>query len=314
MKNRYGTLWLNGTYDVKPTHKVSFEGLKNMIIEGEIGNVRQKYYYIKRYKEEGIYPSIVNDYKTSLPYVNMVGLYSQRKNTAIFENSFNWIISWDIDKKENKSKNFDILFKLVCNTPSTILAARTSGGGLRGFSRLKKDAFVFSIDTYQPIMKQCVHPYLLGMWDAILDTHQYTLSQPWYVPYDPNVYFNADAEEINVRYELKQEKKQIYVPIFVDDLQKEFIDALQTLPPNCLHYDDVLKFMSYGKSIDCDFYSLYSVLKSKTDISSSLYSKGEAAYSKIFNSCNETRFTEKSARWLIGNLGGNKKIMKYERY
>lgn len=314
IKDRYGTLWLKGTYETIPTHKLSFETLKNAILNGEIGKVKEKYYFIKKYKEEGTHTKTVKEYKASLPYVNMQGIYQKRANTGIIENTFTWVVPWDIDKKENKNKNFDELWKKLCDTPSVILCARTSGGGIRGYSRLLENAFTFKVEEFQPLMKNVIHPYLLGLWDVILDTHQYTLSQPWYMPYDENVYWNWNAEAIeNVNYSWKQKPISYYKPIYCDDLQEELIKAIESVPTGAIHYNDVLKLFSYAKSIGCSYNDVAYAIKSKISSSSILHEKGNIIMEKTFKSANEVKYTKNGVRYLIGKLGGNKKIMKYEQ-
>jgi hypothetical protein len=315
MKDRLGTIWKD-TYDLTPIRNLSFEELKNTIISGEIGNVKEKFYYIKKYKSEGIMQSVINDYKASLPVVNMVGTYTQRSNSSINVNSFNWIISWDIDKKENKSSNFEYLWEMLKNDESVILCARTSGGGIRGFSKLLVNAFDFNIYDYQPTMKNVVHPYLQMKWNVALDWHQYTLSQPWYMPYDPEVYFNWDARPIiNVSYNWKP--KKIYhtpKPNWMNfSLQEEYYNALKTVDSNSAHYTDVLKLLTYGKSINCDYGTLLSILEDKFDDSSSISKMSSYALNRMYEKLNIDRCSKNGARKIIGSLGGDKTKMRYEK-
>jgi hypothetical protein len=303
MKDKIGTLWTYGSTNTRVTNYITFEQLYEAIKSfKELEDFTLK---LKELKELGKIEER-NNLKNKQHYVNMCGKYTYRNDASLIKDSFNWIVAWDIDKKDNLNKDFSKLFDIVCNNSSVILCAHTSGGGLRGFSRLKENAFEFKNEEYYTRMIKFVHPYLEFIFDSKLDIGQYKLSQPWYLLYDENVYVNWNATPIiNVDYwRPLKERKPIYIPMFKDDdLVKKYINALNTIPYGTLHYEDVLRLMTYAKEIQCDPNTISDILISKISSASVLYKKTDLT--KMWKPLRAGRFPKFSAIKLIKKSGGN---------
>ena len=142
---------------------------------------------------------ISSGFKKCVPYVLVSGI-AQYRNTDHFEiSSYTWLLPFDIDKKDNVDIEWKELFEKICKNDSVVTVARsTSGKGIKGILRLKKDAYDPAL--IYTLAKTNIYPYLETQWGCKLDIAQGKLVQPFYLTWDKDGYVNWEAKELDVDY------------------------------------------------------------------------------------------------------------------
>ena len=153
---------------------------------------------IKEYRETGD-PQI----KNRLPFFTPCGVMSKKNDkTFISEGSatYNWVIPFDIDKKDNlnlSDKDWEDLFvnKISAN-PCVLFAFTSPSGGIKGLVVAEENSYLWFVgerSNTPKVFKEFHYPYLEKLWGVQLDKSQATLTQSMFLSHDPYVHCNVDA-------------------------------------------------------------------------------------------------------------------------
>ncbi|MDG1658873.1 MAG: BT4734/BF3469 family protein [Crocinitomicaceae bacterium] len=137
--------------------------------------------------------------KVERPYITPYGIFSKRNNESI-KHFNNEIVCLDFDKltpKQMEGIKWDLEW-----SPSTIFVAISpSGNGIKALIRIKHG---FTPENLYQGLKENIQ--LFEKHGATPDAMQFVLSQPMFLPYDENLYFNPYA--IPLEGKLMQIKKE----------------------------------------------------------------------------------------------------------
>lgn len=134
------------------------------------------------------------DYKAAkemLPWFTPHGTFSQRNNAGLAKHAGLMALDFDLQDNPNVTTN---AFSSLCAVPFTLAAYRSpSVGGVKALVRCQSAA------TDHALAKEQVLAFYEGATGFNLDPKQCTLSQPCFVSYDPDAYWNPTARDFQVR-------------------------------------------------------------------------------------------------------------------
>ena len=153
--------------------------------------------------------------KVERPYITPHGTFSKRNNESL--KHFNSeIVCLDYDKLTPKQVE-DIKWDLEWN-PSTILVAISpSGNGIKALIRVKHD---FTPKTLYQGLKANIQ--LFEKHGVTPDAMQFVLSQPMFLPYDEELYFNPYAIPLEAKLKpaTKEETRELKSSLEVVDMDR----------------------------------------------------------------------------------------------
>ena len=195
--------------------KVSFfesdKGIKNVIPKEPI-TLKNVHYLITRNPElkskisklhvaiQSGDETVETKIKLSLPFITTSGTFTYRDTKHFESKSYNWIIPFDIDRKDNTGiTDWDELYDTIIKDPYILLAFHSPRKGIKGIVNLKPNGFDH-LSQYE-VCKNVIYPYYEKQWGVVLDDSQGAFPQPLFLSHDPDAYVNWSAKEKSFNYE-----------------------------------------------------------------------------------------------------------------
>ena len=154
---------------------------------------------------------LMNLNKIERPYITPYGVFHKRNNNSLVDYN-NEVICLDFDKV-NDSTLFTLLQDEYRNNPSTILSVISpSGNGLKVLLRAKHS---FDPGELYNGLKHNINLFKSKYGNIMPDSMQFVLSQPMFIPYCENPYYNPNALPMRVKFE--KPPKMEYKPLNEND-------------------------------------------------------------------------------------------------
>jgi hypothetical protein len=150
------------------------KGLTSEMFRIQTEKVRQFAYDTKEYSEA----------KTQyLNYFTPHGVFSVRNNKSLLKHS--QLFMFDYDLKANPGKDLTEFIKKITERPDVILAFRSVGNGFKFFIKVANVNSENHVHLYDVVSKELMNEYKID-----LDIQQGKLSQPCFISYDKEYYYN----------------------------------------------------------------------------------------------------------------------------
>lgn len=177
-----------------------------------------------------------DEYKKTMPTVCYSGMFSNRSDIGIVEH--NEIIAMDLDSVENLNS-----VKSELKIDKYVLSVFMSAGG-RGLRVLFKIDSKKHKESFKGLCQ-----YIHEKYGEICDRNS-SVSKPYVVSFDPDLYLNPDYENIPVFKQYIKETVIKNIPAYIhnnDDFEKIYIEILARHIDICENYDDWVK-LGFGLS------------------------------------------------------------------
>jgi len=195
------SFFVGGSKIVTPTTVYDFKDLINLYKSNYIKNLTSKLISCTDATDKMIL-------KNQQPFITPYGTFGYRKNESILHHNSN-LVAFDFDKMEqNKAKE---LKAVLSNNKSCMLA--TISGSQKGVKAFFLIDYTLPLNEHYNTLKYNADNLLnlLGASDfkTFLDLRQFVLSQPMFISYDAEIYYNFQAQALAVNLEMYKEPERI---------------------------------------------------------------------------------------------------------
>ena len=230
--------FVGGSKIVTPTNVYNFKDVINLYNSDVIKNLTSKLISCTDPREKMIL-------KNQQPFVTPYGTFSYRENKSILNHNSN-LVAFDFDKMEQfKAKE---LKAVLSNNKSCMLA--TISGSQKGVKAFFLINDTIPLNKHYDTLKLNANNLLatIGISEYLdyLDTRQFVLSQAMFISHDAEIYYNFQAEPLEIKLEIYKEPEQKKIetikPVWQTDVNNKKINS-------------VIKYVQKATENLCDFYN-----------------------------------------------------------